>query len=144
MNNQAILNNKICNILKNFGVNDATISNNLIIIPIEKDPNSSFTCYKLVIESNELEDKVFNVSIYSVFYHNMLLKDEQKKLLILLNKLNMESPLKFTMIKDVIKVSLELSDIYLNENDIEYIVRNITLFPSFISMFEQDLLKVIK
>ncbi len=124
--------NDIVNTFKRFDVNDCIIKDNLLIVPIDKD--KKFPAYKILF--NFINDSQAECSSY--FY----LKDNIDNLLDKINDFNNESIIKFSILDNVLKVSISIID--LDNVDSKYIVKIISLMPSIIGEFEDDLLQIIK
>lgn len=119
---------------KEFSITDTIIKkgdkDNTLLIPITDEEIPS---YKLAISFVEEG----YISIYTAFAHNAMLKKELTKLLKVLNEFNQQSFVKFTLDKKYIKVSYMMPEV--DQNDVDKVLRIITLIPNIIYDFYFDL-----
>ncbi len=119
---------------KEFSVDDTIIkkddTGSSLIIPITDEEVPS---YKLAVSF--IEDGY--LSIYTAFCHNAVLKKELGSILTTLNEFNQQSFVKFTLDKKYIKVSYNIPEV--DQDDVEKIVRIISIIPNIIYDFYQDL-----
>lgn len=125
--------NKVNELLKKYEINDAEIKEDIpaLLLKVEKEDN--IPSYKIAIQP--LDDG--SINIYTAFSHGLTETKQSRRLLGLCNDFNNQSFLKFVVTKKFIKVSHMIPEFM---NDIEYIVRVVTVIPNLISEFYDDLL----
>ena len=119
-----------------LGVNDVIVKKNTLIIPIEKEDN--MPSYKIAV--SVIEDGY--VSIYTSFKHKAILKKEVQDLLKTINIFNQQSFLKFIVNKEFIKVEYNLPE--LSYEDIDKVIRIISIIPNILYDFYGDLVKYLE
>lgn len=118
-----------------LGINDVYVKNESLIIPIDEEEGMP----KYKIAATFIEEGY--LSIYTSFKHNAVLKKELTELLKVTNIFNEQSFLKFIVKKEFIKVEYNLAE--LQSNDVDKIIRIITIIPNILFDFYKDLVKYL-
>lgn len=130
--NHVLFVNELNNTFKSFDVNDCIIKNDSLILPIDKEKD--FPNYKILFSFKQKDD----AEASSFFY----LKEVNNDIFKMINDFNGESFLKFSIEEDVLKISYPF--IGLKQDDFNYVCEVLTLIPTVIHEFSDDLLRIIK
>lgn len=118
-----------------LGVNDILIKDNTLIIPIDEE--EGMPSYKIAVTM--IEEGY--LSIYTSFKHNAVLKKELVELLKVVNTFNEQSFLKFIVKKEFVKVEYNIAE--LEKDDVNKVIRVISIIPNILFEFYKDLVKYL-
>lgn len=127
--------NNLKSAFNSLGINDVYLKNDNLIIPIEKE--EGMPGYKIAVSF--IEDGY--LSIYTSFKHNAVLKKELVELLKVINTFNEQTFLKFIVKKEFIKVEYNIPELQIN--DIDKVIRIISIVPNILYDFYKDLVKYL-
>ena len=118
-----------------LGVNDILIKDNTLIIPIDEE--EGMPSYKIAVTM--IEEGY--LSIYTSFKHNAVLKKELVELLKVVNTFNEQSFLKFIVKKEFVNVEYNIAE--LEKDDVNKVIRVISIIPNILFEFYKDLVKYL-
>ena len=119
--------------LKEFGVDDCQVNLDASALVLNIEKEDKIPEYKIAVTPTS-EEAIY---IYCAFAHGLTEAKDIRRLFAVCNEFNGESFLKFSLTKKFIKISYTIPEFI---DDIEYVVRVITVIPNLIAEFYEDML----